>query len=112
MFRGYGLIRAARSSLIRVCSVCYYGGSQWGAATGSNGIKTTESAACQGSLHPTALQDVRARPKGGVMPNKKSAWQVGSFGFAVVFKAVVPYFEPTGAVLVALAVMAILRHMG
>ena len=46
------------------------------------------------------------------MPNKKSAWQVGSFGFAVVFKAVVPYFEPTGAVLVALAVMAILRHMG
>lgn len=77
-----------------------------------HGITRTESAACQGSPYPTALQDVRARPKGGVMPNKKSAWQVGPIGFAVVFKAVVPYFEPTGAVLLALAVMAILRHIG
>lgn len=46
------------------------------------------------------------------MPNKKSAWQVGPIGFTVVFKAVVPYFDPTGAVLLALAVMAILRHIG
>lgn len=45
------------------------------------------------------------------MPNTKSAWQVGSISFAVVFKAVVPYFEPTGAVLLALAVTAILRHI-
>jgi len=33
-------------------------------------------------------------------------------GFAVVFKAVVPYFDPSGAALLALAVMAILRHIG
>lgn len=45
------------------------------------------------------------------MPNTKSAWQVGAVSFAVVFKAVIPFFEPTGAVLVALAVMAAIKHM-
>lgn len=45
------------------------------------------------------------------MPNSKSAWQVGAASFAVVFKAVIPFFDPTGAVLVALVVMAAIKSM-
>lgn len=45
------------------------------------------------------------------MPNTKSAWQVGAISFAVVFKAVVPFFDPTGAVLVALVITATIKHM-
>lgn len=40
-----------------------------------------------------------------------SAWRVGAVGFAVVFKAVVPFFDPTGAVLVAILVLVAIKHM-
>ncbi len=45
------------------------------------------------------------------MSKSKSAWHSDAFGFAVVFKAVVPYFDPTGAVLIAIAVTAIIKHV-
>lgn len=52
-----------------------------------------------------------AQTKGGLMSNSKSAWQVGAVSFAVVFKAVAPFFDPTGAVLVAILVTATIKHM-
>lgn len=45
------------------------------------------------------------------MSNSESAWQVGAVSFSVVFGAVVPFFHPLGAVLVAVLVTAAIKRM-